>query len=369
MTKEFQLESYLSDGVEHIIKDAMRATLTNPEESLFLAKYTRTAKKARALRRKAEQTGEHIPPFLICSITSSCNLHCKGCYARANHACHDTEASEQLKDFQWKSLFDQAKELGIGFALLAGGEPLLRMDVIKEAAKIKEMIFPIFTNGMMIEEQYIELFQKNRNLLPILSIEGNEAGTDSRRGVGVYEKLVQTMEIMHGKGIFYGASVTVTTENLEEVFSQDFIKGLSERGCKVVFYVEYVPVDHASQSLAPQDRERRQMKKHLDVLRSNSQDMLFISFPGDEKSSGGCLAAGRGFFHINSHGSAEPCPFSPYSDTNLKEVSLREALHSPLFLRLQNEGALLEEHTGGCVLFEKEEIVREYLSERVKSVG
>ena len=47
------------------------------------------------------------------------------------------------------------------------------------------------------------------------------------------------------------------------------------------------------------------------------------------------MAAGRGFFHINSHGSAEPCPFSPYSDTNVRDTSLRQALQSPLFTALQ----------------------------------
>ncbi len=50
--------------------------------------------------------------------------------------------------------------------------------------------------------------------------------------------------------------------------------------------------------------------------------MVFVSFPGDEKSSGGCIAAGRGFFHINSHG-----------------------------------GLLNDDHQGGCVLFEKRDQV------------
>lgn len=52
---------------------------------------------------------------------------------------------------------------------------------------------------------------------------------------------------------------------------------------------------------------------------------------GDEKSYGGCVAAGRGFFHINSHGGAEPCLFSPYSDINVRDTSLWEALKSKLF--------------------------------------
>lgn len=29
-----------------------------------------------------------------------------------------------------------------------------------------------------------------------------------------------------------------------------------------------------------------------------------------------------------------PCPFSPYSDVNVKDTSLREALHSSLFMKL-----------------------------------
>ena len=91
--------------------------------------------------------------------------------------------------------------------------------------------------------------------------------------------------------------------------------------------------------------------------------MVYISFPGDEKNSDGCVAAGRGFFHINSHGGAEPCPFSPYSDINVRDTSLRDALKSPLFLALQDGGVLLDDHEGGCVLYEKREQVEAILSQ------
>ena len=71
------------------------------------------------------------------------------------------------------------------------------------------------------------------------------------------------------------------------------------------------------------------------------------------------LAAGRGFFHINTEGDIKPCPFSPFSDTNLKESNLLDALRSPLFKKLNEAEMLLGEHKGGCVLFEKEEEVKE----------
>ncbi|MDE7298924.1 MAG: radical SAM protein, partial [Lachnospiraceae bacterium] len=84
--------------------------------------------------------------------------------------------------------------------------------------------------------------------------------------------------------------------------------------------------------------------------------------PGDEKSSGGCIAAGRGFFHINSHGGAEPCPFSPYSDINVRDTSLREALKSKLFIALRDGDVLVDDHVGGCVLYEKREQVEGLLA-------
>lgn len=63
-----------------------------------------------------------------------------------------------------------------------------------------------------------------------------------------------------------------------------------------------------------------------------------------------------------SNGGAEPCPFSPYSDINVKDTSLREALKSKLFLALQEEGVLNEDHAGGCILFEKRAQVEHLLS-------
>lgn len=362
MSVKFNLENYLNNGVENIVKDAVKISSHNLKESIFIAKYALASKKARELRRIAEGRGEHIPPFLIASITSKCNLHCKGCYARFNHDCEDIEAENQLTDEKWLSLFEEALILGIGFILLAGGEPLMRPDVIKAAGKIQDILFPVFTNGMMINEDYINIFDKYRNLVPVLSIEGNKQNTNIRRGDGVYETLIQAMDKMQKYKILYGASITVTKENLKEVTSKDFLGKLYTRGCMVVFYVEYVPMNADTKESALEDTEREFLKDKLLELRNNYENMLFISFPGDEKSSGGCLAAGRGFFHINSHGSAEPCPFSPYSDTNLKNITLREAINSPLFRKLRDNNLLMEEHSGGCVLYEKEEIVRSFLA-------
>ncbi len=361
MNSEFNLSTYLSNGIENIIKGAVKASLKNPRESVFLAKFALESKKSAALRSKSEEHGTHIPPFLIASITNSCNLHCAGCYARANNSCNGCHSEKLLTVNEWNRIFGEAAEIGISFILLAGGEPLIRKDVIQTAAQYKSVIFPVFTNGTMLNDEYIKLFDKSRNLIPVISIEGNRDLTDSRRGEGVFDRLISGMDLLKKSGIMFGASVTVTKENLMNVTSDSFISGLYEKGCKLVFYVEYVPVTSETKELAPDDAERALLDDRLEKLRAEYNDMIFLSFPGDEKASGGCLAAGRGFFHINSHGGAEPCPFSPYSDTDLKNITLLEALNSPLFRKLQSGEVLTGEHKGGCVLFEQEEKVKELL--------
>ena len=358
MDKEFDIQEYMTGGVERVVADSIKATLKNPKESAFMLKFAAASKKASKKRAELKKNGEHIPPFLIASITSKCNLHCEGCYSRCNHATVDAEPVMQLSGDEWDKVFTEASDLGVSFILLAGGEPMIRRDVIEAAGSHKDILFPIFTNGTFLNEKYFELLDESRNLIPIMSIEGERDATDRRRGKGIYDILIKNMDEFKNRGLIFGASVTVTTENVREVSSESFINSLSERGCKAVIYVEFVPVNEEGKNLAPGDEEREYLTTEIKRLREEHPEMVFVSFPGDEKSSGGCIAAGRGFFHINSHGGAEPCPFSPYSDINIREHSLKDAINSDLFLALRSGDILSDDHQGGCVLYEKREEVK-----------
>lgn len=362
MDENFDIQAYMTRGVERIVADSLRAALKDPRESAFMVKFAAASRKASKIRAEEEKNGVHIPPFLIASITSSCNLHCAGCYSRCNHATQDSEPVSQLTSEEWLSIFQEADEIGVSYILLAGGEPLLRRDIVEAAGKMQDIIFPIFTNGTYMDEKYLKLFDKCRNLIPVMSIEGGKEETDRRRGEGIYDKLISNMDKFHEKGLLFGVSVTVTTENVEEILSDGFLDSLADRGCKLVVFVEFVPVTEESRELAPGEEERELLKNGIGRLRREYSEMVFVSFPGDEKSSGGCIAAGRGFFHINSHGGAEPCPFSPYSDINVRDTSLRAAMKSKLFQALRDGSLLVDDHAGGCVLYEKREQVEELLA-------
>ena len=96
MSETFNIQEYMTQGVENIVRSSLRAVLKNPRESAFMVKFAAASKSASRLRARQEKEGLHVPPFLIASITSSCNLHCAGCYSRANHATLDCPAEKQL---------------------------------------------------------------------------------------------------------------------------------------------------------------------------------------------------------------------------------------------------------------------------------
>ncbi|MDD3165530.1 MAG: radical SAM/SPASM domain-containing protein [Oscillospiraceae bacterium] len=345
------LEQSLTDSVEKIIRQARKQALKNPKQSLFLAQYAAASRGAAQKRKKAAQCGAPIPPFLIASITAQCNLHCAGCYARAGQTCGDSEMARALTDAQWGAIFAEAQALGVGFILLAGGEPMLRMGVLEQAAMTRKIVFPVFTNGTLLQQAQLALLDDCRNLIPVLSLEGGAARTEQRRGAGVYSLLETAMNKLQEKRIFFGASITVTTENLQEVTADAFLRALADKGCKLVIYVDYEPVTDKTRDLAPGAAERAYLQARLSQLRSRDDALLTLAFPGDELQTGGCLAAGRGFFHINAAGGAEPCPFSPVSDANVAAVGLAAALRSPLFRALRESVMLQSPHDGACALF------------------
>lgn len=353
--KSFDLAAYMSNAIRNIMKKAYKNVLQNPREARFALRMQWLFEKSEKRRSKILETGGIVvPPFLICSISTTCNLHCKGCYARSNGIANDKADSSKptLTPAQWHQFLAEAAGMGVNFSLLAGGEPFMRRDILEKVAEIGDMIFPVFTNGTLLGANSIAFLREHLNIVPVISIEGSAAGTDLRRGEGVFRRAVTAMEALSAEKLFFGTSITVTTENYRHVTSSEFISKLDGLGCKMIIYVEYVPTESGTEHLALGEEDVLEMERLVEQRRDEFDGIIFLSFPGDEKESGGCMASGRGFFHVGPDGSAEPCPFSPYSDSNVVDLGLRGALQSPLFRKIRAANALNWKHTGGCTLFE-----------------
>jgi MoaA/NifB/PqqE/SkfB family radical SAM enzyme len=303
-------------------------------------------RKAAQVRKRHEQDGLLVPPVMIVSITSRCNLACTGCYM---HGRTERPAAEMTPEVL-SSIVDQAAKLGVSVIVVAGGEPLVRKDEILCTAQAHpEILFPVFTNGLLIDETIAGAIAKCRNIVPVISFEGFRQDTDVRRGAGVYDRLLSTCALLKKQNIFSGCSVTTTRKNFDNVTGEEFVRQMIGTGARVFAFVEYVPMAPGTENLVL----TREQKKILQIVLVNFNrkfPALFIGFPGDEDAYGGCLAAGRGFVHVSPSGNLEPCPAAPFSDANLAQVPLKDALRSPLLSRIRKEHGVLTETKGGCAL-------------------
>jgi MoaA/NifB/PqqE/SkfB family radical SAM enzyme len=364
MMRNGELTDMMNGAIGRLVKNATRIALSDFSAIPALMNILKRQGAAADLRKKHESEGLHVPPFMIASIVRACNLRCAGCYDRAKQddeskiSCGPATARE-LDGASWARVFGEARDLGVSFILLAGGEPLLKREVIRSCSDFPEIIFPVFTNGLLIDESWTEFFSLARNVIPVLSLEGDESHTDKRRGTGVFASVSDRLALLKKRKVFYGASITLTSENYENVLSESYVGGLVAGGARVVFFVEYVPFDPETESLVVTESQKAGLPARLERLREKYA-AIFLDFPGDEGAFGGCLASGRGFVHVNAAGSVESCPFAPYADSSVAERPLADALASPLLARIRG----LQEglgHTGGCALFENREKVEALL--------
>lgn len=348
----------MNDSLKRFFGDAVRRSLGNPKMAWFLLKTLIRQRKAAKRRLALEKQGLHVPPYLIASITHHCNLRCQGCYARAQHP----NGGPQLSLERWREIINEARDLGVSVIMIAGGEPFTRRDFFDVTKSFPDIIFPVFTNGLLLDKSLIRQLKRQKNVVPIISIEGFEKETDERRGSGTYTRVLNNMGQLKNSGLLFGMSVTTTRDNFTAVTSPVFIQQLLSAGSKLFIYVEYTPIEPGTEKLILDDKQRKALHQMM-LGFTTEYNGLFINFPGDEEMYGGCLAAGRGFVHISPDGNLEPCPFAPYSDTNVKDKSLRDALQSD-FLKVirQNHGSLVEA-AGGCALWTNRDWVVSQLSQ------
>ncbi len=336
----------LEKGITDLFKAALKVSLKRPRFFLFLMRFIARQRKAAKLRRLKERKGINIPPFMIVSVTGRCNLNCAGCYSKINH----DSSKKEMTDPELESILRQAEEIGTSISLIAGGEPLKRDGLFDLTAKFPSMLFPVFSNGLLINENIVQYFRKQPNIVPVLSIEGTEDQTDKRRGLKIHEKVLEKLSLLRKNNVFTGVSFTVTTENYDVITDPGYLSDLLKKGVKLFFYNEYVPFEEGTEQLCLSREEREKMEEDLSFLRKRIPAM-FVSFPGDESEMGGCLSAGRGFFHVNPAGELEPCPFAPFSRDSLKDVSLEKALQSEFLKTIRDNHENLFEDQGGCALW------------------
>ena len=315
-------------------------------------------KKIRSMREVHQC---NIPWLILMDPTSACNLHCTGCWA-AEYGNKLNLTFEEMDH-----LIEQGKELGVYFYMFTGGEPLVRKkDLIRLCEKHKECAFLSFTNGTLVDEELCKEMKRVGNFALAISLEGYEEVNDSRRGQGVYQKVMHAMDLLKENGLIFGTSICYTSKNCDTVSSKEFVKFMVDKGCKFAMYFHYMPVGNdASVELLPTKEQRAYMKDRIRQIRSikEGEGLFTMDFQNDGEFVGGCIAGGRNYFHINANGDAEPCVFIHYSGANIRTHSLLQILKQPLFMAYRDNQPFNENHLRPCPMLENPEILPRLVKE------
>ncbi len=353
--------SSVGKSLRSFFAEIVRVSLAHPSRALFFAGTVLRQVKAARLRSRFARQGVPVPPIAIFSITNRCNLHCKGCYAQAIRG----DAPDDLSAGDVRDIVAQAERLGIAFFVIAGGEPLTRPEILDITRDFRRVMFLLVTNGMLLDQGLIERLKRQPNTVPVLSVEGTRVETDERRGEGVHERLQSRIAELKAAGVFFALSLTMTRSNFDVVTDGRFVEAAIAAGCRLFFFLEYTPIHPGTDAWAITDVQRKAMKGLVAEWRRRL-GAVFIAMPWDEAEQGGCMAAGRAFVHISPSGAVEPCPFAPYSDVNLRNIPLKEALQSRLLAAMRESHDLFKETDGGCALWRNQGQVQELL-ERVRA--
>lgn len=292
----------------------------------------------------------NIPWAILLDPTSACNLECIGCWA-ADYGNSLNLSYEELDD-----IVAQGIELGTHFYIFSGGEPMVRKkDIIRLCEAHPDCIFTAFTNGTLIDDGFCQEMIRVKNFAPIISIEGNEDATDARRGKGTFAKVVEAMARLHANRLPFGVSLCVTSENVDSIATEEYYRWLIDQGALFAWIFTYMPVgnDASPELLLRADQRERFMRFNREMR--TKLPFFTLDFQNDGEFVGGCIAGGRRYLHINANGDIEPCAFIHYADSNIRDMSLLDALRRPLFMAYHENQPFNDNLLRPCPMLENPE--------------
>jgi MoaA/NifB/PqqE/SkfB family radical SAM enzyme len=254
-------------------------------------------------------------------------------------------------------------DIGLHFITVLGGEPFMYPHLFQMIEEHPQIFFQVYTNGTLMTREKAEKIRDLGNAMVVVSCEGYEDETDKWRGSGVYKKIMEAMDHLKEAHVLFGSSATVTRNNVEVVSSEEWVDHLLNKGIIAQNYFLYIPVNGQGDiNLMVTPEQRDHLRKQVIKFR-RTKPMFILDFWNDGPHVQGCIAGGRRYFHINANGDVEPCVYTHVAMNNIKNVSLAEALNSPLFRAIRKSQPHNENHLRPCMIIDNPQRFREIIAE------
>lgn len=169
------------------------------------------------LHRKGRKLG--LPIGGTFELTARCNFDCPMCYVHLKQDDIDARGKE-LTTQQWIDLAQEARNAGMVFALLTGGEPFVRKDFfeIYNAMKAMGLMISINTNGSMLEGERLQKLLDNPPFRINISLYG---GCDKTYrdmcGQDAFERVVRNIRALKEAGVEVRLNLSITPYNRQDL--------------------------------------------------------------------------------------------------------------------------------------------------------
>ena len=304
--------------------------------------------KFKARRRR----GIVFPPFLHLSVINSCNLKCQGCWV-------DVQAPRTMVPFEeLNAIVSDAKAHGNVFFGLLGGEPFLHPRLLDLLAAHPDCYFQIFTNGQLITPEIARRLQALGNATPLVSIEGDAATSDIRRGSRqVLDRSLRGLELCLEARLITGVATSLCRSNIDTLLTEAWLRRLIDMGVHYTWFHGYRPVGpEASPELALTPDQLVRVRRFVVEQRARLPIAIVDAYY-DDKGDALCPMAIGLTHHVGPSGGIEPCPIIQLAVEQVGTGSFYEQVTQSAFLKDMRDAAA--QHSRGCVVLENPRLILE----------
>jgi len=281
-------------------------------------------------------------------ITDLCNLQCKHCYL-------GTKSNTELSSDKLIEIADKIIAANVMEVTLTGGEPLIVKALPEIINKFLDanILINIFTNATLVDSLLGKLkrISNKENLKFNISIDGLKETHESIRGIGTYEKLIDTIKFLIDNGFFVTTNTTLTAINYADI--PQLILDMRKLGVKTFQISNLVNLGWATENdYLKMDKEKTLIfESKIAELTNVCKDgfrFLYSPLPNEETSENPTVfkfeegvkekigtdvwrcGAGKGKVTISLNGDVLCCPFfNKYIIGNILEDSLENIWSNP----------------------------------------
>ena len=152
-------------------------------------------------------------------LTARCNFNCPMCYVHMTQEQVDA-AGKELTAQQWLDIAREARDRGMVFALLTGGEPLIRKDFFEIYRGMKELglLVSINSNGSMIKGKILERFLEEPPARFNISLYGGSNETYAAMcGLPAYDQVKENIRTLRKAGVDVSLNLSITPHNQQDL--------------------------------------------------------------------------------------------------------------------------------------------------------